>query len=342
MSHARHRPTVCIVTPALADANNGNWQTARRWAHMLSATYRVALVPHWPSAKESLDAQAAQADVLLALHARRSAPSIAAWAQQHPTRPLIVALTGTDLYRDIAHDASAQHSLDVAHRLIVLQEAGPLQLPESLRHKCRVVFQSCTLRQTLHKTRQHLRVVVVGHLRAEKSPHTVFEVAQALEANEGIKIDHIGHALDPALGEQAQATAQQYPHYRWLRGLTHAQARQHIQRAHVLLHPSQMEGGAHVVMEAINSGTAVVASRVPGNVGMLGPHYLGYFEWGDALGAATLLQACRRSLQMDLSNPANLLAQITAQCHQRAPLFAPANEAQALQTLVAEVLAGST
>jgi hypothetical protein len=69
---------------------------------------------------------------------------------------------------------------------------------------------------------------------------------------------------------------------------------------------------------------------------------LGYFDWGDALGAVNLLQACRRSLKMDMNNPANLLAQITAQCHQRAPLFAPANEAQALQSLVAEVLASST
>lgn len=330
---ATTRPWVCIVTPALADANNGNWQTARRWARILGAAYRVSLVPAWPHAGASAP------DVLLALHARRSAPSIAAWAEQYPHRPLLVALTGTDLYRDIAHDPNAQHALAVAHQLIVLQEAGPMQLPEGLRHKCQVVFQSSTSRQTLRKTTQHLRVVVVGHLREEKSPHTVFEVARALQADEGIHIQHIGVALDPALGQAAHNTAQQCAHYQWVGGLSHAQARQAIQRAHVLLHPSQMEGGAHVVMEAITSGTAVVASHVPGNVGMLGPKYAGYFPWNHAKAATALLRQCRHSLGMDLYSPHNLLAQLTAQCQQRAPLFTPAHEALALQTLVAKALA---
>ena len=40
--------SVVIVTPALADANNGNWQTARRWARMLASAYRVQLLPRVP------------------------------------------------------------------------------------------------------------------------------------------------------------------------------------------------------------------------------------------------------------------------------------------------------
>ena len=327
------RSRVCIVTPALADANNGNWQTARRWASMLGQTYRVNLVPAWPH--PGVDAP----DVLLALHARRSAASIAAWAQRYPQRPLLVALTGTDLYRDIAHDSSAQHALTVAHQLIVLQEAGPQQLPHAHQHKCSVVFQSSTSRKPLVKTRHHLNVVVVGHLREEKSPHTVFEVARHLKAQDGIHIKHIGDALEPALGQAAQDTAQLCPHYQWVGGLSHSQTRQAIQRAHVLLHPSQMEGGAHVVMEAITSGTPVLASHVAGNVGMLGPEYGGYFPWNDSSAATALLRQCRHSLDMDLHNPHNLLTQLTAQCEQRAPLFAPVREALALQTLVARALA---
>ena len=330
------RPWVCIVTPAFADANNGNWQTARRWARMLSQAYRVSLVPAWPH--PGVEAP----DVLLALHARRSAASIAAWAQRYPQRPLLVALTGTDLYRDIAHDSSAQHGLAVAHQLIVLQEAGPQQLPGAHQHKCSVVFQSSTSRKPLAKTRHHLNVVVVGHLRAEKSPHTVFEVARCLQAHEGIQIKHIGVALDPALGQAALDTAQLCPHYQWKGGLNHAQSRQAIQRAHVLLHTSQMEGGAHVVMEAITSGTPVLASHVAGNVGMLGAEYGGYFPWNDSSAATALLRQCRYSLDMDLQSPHNLLAQLTAQCEQRAPLFAPAQEAWALQTRVAQALASAS
>lgn len=65
------------------------------------------------------------------------------------------------------------------------------------------------------------------------------------------------------------------------------------QGAHVLVHPSRMEGGAHVVIEAVLSGTPVLASRIDGNVGLLGKDYAGYFPVGDAGGLAALLQLVR-------------------------------------------------
>jgi putative glycosyltransferase (TIGR04348 family) len=320
------KPSLCIVTPALADANNGNWQTAQRWARLLSGHYRVRLARQWP------DADVPDADLLLALHARRSAASVAAWAQTG--RPLVVALTGTDLYRDIAQDTSAQRSLALAHRLIVLQEQGPEALPEALRPKCRVVFQSGARRQTLPKTRAHLRAVMVGHLRDEKWPQTLFEAARLLRADEGIHLDHIGHALDPALGETARRTAQDCAHYRWLGGLPHEATRRRIQRAHLLVHTSRMEGGAHVVMEAVCFGTPVLASHIPGNVGMLGAVYGGYFPAGDAHALAALLRQCR----MDLAAPAGRLVALQAQCEARAPLFDPRAEQAALLAVLAELL----
>lgn len=320
------KPSLCIVTPALADANNGNWQTAQRWARLLSGHYRVSLARQWP------DADAPDADLLLALHARRSAASVAAWAGTG--RPLVVVLTGTDLYRDIAHDASAQRSLALAHRLIVLQEQGLLALPPALRPKCRVVFQSSPRRQTLPKTTALLRAVMVGHLRDEKWPQTLFEAARLLGPDEGIRIDHIGHALEPALGEAARQTALDCPHYRWLGGLPHAATRQRIQRAHALVHTSRMEGGAHVILEAVRCGTPVLASRIPGNVGMLGTGYGGYFPPGDAHALAALLRQCR----MGLAAPAGRLAALHAQCEARAPLFDPRAEQAALLAVLAELL----
>ena len=251
----------------------------------------------------------------------------------------MLALTGTDLYRDIDHDGSAQHAVAVADRLIVLQEAGFAAVPEAFRHKCRVVFQSSPSRQTIAKTTRHLRVVVVGHLREEKSPETVFDIARQLRPDEGILIDHVGAGLDPMLAQQAQATAAACPHYRWLGGVGHAEARQRIQRAHQLLHPSRMEGGAHVIMEAITSGTAVVASAVSGNVGMLGRDYEGLFPWGDADAACALLRRCRQETAMGFAAPSHLLARLLAQCRLRAPLFAPEAETRALHAVLAEVLA---
>ncbi|MBW8313893.1 MAG: TIGR04348 family glycosyltransferase [Hydrogenophaga sp.] len=323
------KPSLCIVTPALADANNGNWQTARRWAHLLRGHYAVRLVKAWPDAKSTDDGT----DILLALHARRSAASVAAWAQAHPGKPLVLALTGTDLYRDIQSDASAQRSLALAHRLIVLQELGPQVLPEPLRAKCRVVFQSSTRRHTLVKTTAHLRAVVVGHLRDEKWPQTVFEAARLIGPDEGIFIDHIGVELDPALGAAARATQHDCPHYRWLGGLPHAATRSRIQRAHVLVHPSRMEGGAHVIMEAALSGTPVLASRMDGNVGMLGAGYGGYFPPGDAAALAALLRDCRR----DIAQGSGKLAVLQAQCDARAPLFEPAAEKAALLAVLNEL-----
>jgi putative glycosyltransferase (TIGR04348 family) len=316
------KPSLCIVTPALADANNGNWQTARRWAQMLRGHYAVRLAKDWPDANTTDDGT----DMLLALHARRSAASVAAWAQAYPHKPLVLALTGTDLYRDIQTDASAQRSLALAHRVIVLQDLGPMALPEALRAKCRVVFQSSTRRQTLPKSAEHLRALAVGHLREEKSPRTLFAAARLIQPDEGIFIDHIGNALDPALADEARATQRDCPHYRWLGGLPHEATRRRIQRAHLLVHPSRMEGGAHVIMEAALCGTPVLASRMDGNVGMLGTDYGGYFPTDDAGALVALLRTCRR----DIAGGGSVLADLQAQCEARAPLFEPAAERAAL------------
>jgi putative glycosyltransferase (TIGR04348 family) len=331
---AMKKPSLCIVTPALADANNGNWQTARRWARMLSGHYRVRLAKQLNG---DLPGDG-DTDILLALHARRSADSVAAWSRSRPSEPVVLAMTGTDLYRDIASDASAQRSLKLAKRLIVLQEQGPLALPDSLRDKCRVVFQSSTSRQALHKTAKHLRALMVGHLRDEKWPQTLFEAARLLVDDDGILIDHVGEALDPVLGDAARATQRACPNYRWLGGLPHAATRARIQRAHVLVHSSRMEGGAHVILEAVLCGTPVLASNVPGNVGMLGADYSGYFPPGDAGALAGLLRACHR----DIASRQGTLAALQAQCETRAPLFDPRTEQAALLAVLAEAAADGT
>jgi putative glycosyltransferase (TIGR04348 family) len=237
-----------------------------------------------------------------------------------------VVLTGTDLYRDIAHDPHAQRSLALAHSLVVLQSLGVQSLPSEHQAKARVIFQSTGTRQTLPKTSRHLRVVMVGHLREEKDPLTLMAAARLLPPDAGVLIDHIGAPLDPALGHAAEATRAQCPHYRWLGAMPHAHTLQRIQRAHLLVHCSRMEGGAHVLMEAMCSGTPVLASRIDGNVGLLGEDYAGYFEPGDAQALAQALLALRTN--------APALEQLQAQCAVRAPLFAPAAERAALHRWV--------
>ena len=249
-----------IVSPALSDANNGNWQTAQRWARLLSDNYRTRIVQHWPEPAAHLSGahptyapDSATDSVLLALHARRSADSVAAWHAQRGSKGLIVVLTGTDLYRDIQSDATTQRSLDLADKLIVLQPLGLNELQPQHRAKAHVVLQSTTSRKTLHKTARHLRAVMVGHLRDEKSPQTLFAAARLLQPEDGIVIDHIGAGLDENLAQDAIKTGAACAYYTWLGGLKHPQTRAKIQRAHVLVHASKMEGGAHVIMEAVRS-----------------------------------------------------------------------------------------
>lgn len=323
--------SLVIVSPALSEANNGNWRTARRWQELLAGARSVRICQTWP------DAHAADDDVMLALHARRSAAPIAAWAQAHPGHGLAVVLTGTDLYQDIQTDAAAQRSLELAQRLVVLQECGPEALPAWLRGKTRVIYQSGPALPPLPKDDTALVAVMVGHLRQAKTPQTLFGTARLLCQRRDILIRHVGDAsAEPALGDLARATERDCPNYEWLGPLPHAAALEEIRRAHVLVHTSAMEGGAHVLLEAVRCGTPVLASRVAGNVGMLGPDYQGYFPHGDTGALAQLLQACRAGQRSE--NPADhLLGRLAAQCALRAPLFDAAAERKALLNLLQEL-----
>ena len=326
-----------IVTPALADANNGNWQTARRWARMLASAYRVSLQDRWPGPPTQAG-DPAPPDLMIALHARRSAASIQAWREMSPRAPLVVALTGTDLYRDIDTDTDAQRSLALADALIVLNELGARRLAQALRGKCHVVLQSCGARRTMARPagpRRRLRAFMVGHLREEKDPRTLFAAVHHLAARMGpggdLRVDHVGHALDPALGAAAQALAARVAGYRWLGGQAHEPTRRRIQAADVLVHPSRMEGGAHVVIEAVRSGTPVIASRIDGNVGLLGDDHPGYFPPGDAVALARLLERAQ-------DDPAWMHAMRQAAA-QRAPRFSPEAERGALMRVLRSLAA---
>jgi putative glycosyltransferase (TIGR04348 family) len=341
------KPQLVLVTPAGADANNGNWQTASRWARWLSLDYQVRLVSagqvglgdgKGDAVGYGAGGGVGGGDVMLALHARRSAGAMVAWrdasraAGRH--RPLVLALTGTDLYRDIHSDATALRSLALADRLIVLHERAVADVPEPYRGKAFVCEQSCSLLAPWpHKAAGHLRAVMVGHLRDEKDPRTYYAAARLLADRSDILLDHVGAALDPELGAEAHALALALSGYRWLGAVDHARTRKRIQRAHVLVHASRMEGGAHVVMEAMRSGTPVLASRISGNVGLLGEDYGGYFAPGDAPALAALLRRAR--------DDAPWLAALARQAGDRAWRFEPARERATLRRLVGDALASS-
>lgn len=311
---------VVIVSPALRRENNGNWQTANRWAHYLREDYGVDVMREW-------EAQGKLPRLLIALHARRSAASLAAYAAYGG--PSALVLTGTDIYRDIATDASARRSLELATRLVVLQEAALNRLPETMRGKAEVIYQSAPALAPYHPSpaRRHYDVTMVGHLRPEKDPLT-FIAASQLSAQPLARFVHIGGALDPELGAAATGAASR--RYHWLGSLPHGDVRQRIKRSHVLALTSRMEGGANVIIEAVTCGVPVLASDIDGNRGMLGEQYEGYFPPGDAAALARLVDR-------SIADPA-WYAHLKAQCAARAPLFAPAAERAAVRALAARLL----
>ena len=317
-------PRIAIVTPYLAGANNGNWRTAHRWQSLLSPTFSTIV-------HKGLTAEAAdQADLLIALHARRSAAIIGRFKEQFPDKPLVVVLTGTDLYRDLAENADAQHSIELADVLIVLQDDGIQFVPRQFRHKTHVVYQSAQPLKPAVKVRGKINCVVVGHLRAEKSPETIFRMIQRLPSTLPIHVLHIGDGLDPSYAAEARALSETHRNYHWAGAMPHGLTRAAIKRAHVLIHPSIMEGGANVIVEAITAATPVLASHMSGNIGMLGHEYSGYFSVGDDIALMALLRRCL--------DDANFVTRLNGACAARKKLFLPETERKSLCQIMQSVL----
>ena len=305
---------IALVTPAGAKARTGNRHTALRWASFLRhAGHKVEISVQW-----SPDSRV---DAMLALHARRSHASIRTFPSD---KLLVVALTGTDVYRDIHESTEARQSLELAHRLIVLQPKAAEELPERLRSKVSVVVQSCATRLRHAPVKGKFRVCVIGHLRAEKDPMRTL-AALSHVPNQEIEVVHLGEGLDAALADEAKAGMEREPRYRWLGSVPHARALKWMASSHAMVISSRMEGGANVVCEALRIGVPVLASRISGNVGLLGARYAGYFALEDDTALARLLNraASDRAFYRQLkSEVAVLRRSVAPQAEARALLAA--------------------
>lgn len=310
---------IALVTPAGAGSRAGNRHTALRWVAMLRAAgHRVSIGTAW----RAEDA----ADLMLALHARRSHASIKAFSQAHPERPLVLALTGTDVYRDIRSSQEARESLRLADRFITLQRLAARELAPGLRRKVTVVVQSSSTRLRHQPVARGFRAAVIGHLRVEKDSLRALAALRLLPGHPGLQLIQLGEALDDAMARQAKAAMRRDPRYRWLGSVPHAAALRWLASSHVLVMSSRMEGGANVVSEAIRIGVPVLASRIPGNVGLLGAGYPGYFPPGDEAALAALLARAQAD--------AGFYRRILRWMRGLRPMVAPRNEAAALRAAI--------
>lgn len=311
---------IVLITPYGAEHRNGNWHTAARWAAFLrDGGYEVEVATEW---------NGAPADLMIALHARRSYKSIQAFAELYPSRPLIVVLTGTDLYRDIQSDPDAQTSLDLAHRLVVLQGRGVDELRPEHAAKTRIIYQSAPDIPHQPQLGGPFRVLVVGHLREEKDPFRAALASAYLPEHSRTQITHLGRALSEEMAQTARLAEGKLPRYHWLGEQSHEDVMAHFARADLLVVSSVMEGGANVICEALAAGVPVLASAVSGNIGMLGDDYPGYYPLEDERRLAQLISRAE-------SDP-DFYAELVRECRRRRALMTPQREASSVRQLVGE------
>ena len=267
---------IALVTPAPAQVHTGNRTTADRWAALLTELgNQVSVHKSW---------QGEDCDLLIALHAHRSFPAIQRFRQEHPLAPLVVALTGTDLYGNLENSAEAMCSLELASRIVVLQALGVEAVPESVRPKVRVIYQSFEhLSPSPQREENCFQVCQLAHARAVKDPLRVAYAVRELPASSRIQVKHAGAALDPDFAAQVEEEQRTNPRYQWMGPLAHEAAIDLLSRSHMLVLTSHLEGGANVLSEAIAVGTPVISSLIPGSVGILGADYPGYFPVGDSV-----------------------------------------------------------
>jgi putative glycosyltransferase (TIGR04348 family) len=313
---------ILVVTPIVPRSRTGNRVTALRWVRTFRGLgHRVMVVSEYASQP---------CDVLVALHARKSAPSVQRFRDAHPDRPIVLALTGTDLYDEIRTCPDARRSMELATRLVVLQPAGLAELPEAVRGKARVIIQSAERPHlTAAPDRSVFQVCVLAHLRPVKDPLRTAFAARLVASSSKIQVVHLGNALDETLAEEARHEMAINPRYRWLGERPQAETQRVLASSRLMVLTSCLEGGANAISEAIACSVPVISSRIPGSIGLLGEEYPGYFPVGDTQALSDVLRRAE--------NDAGFYESLTSWCERRAALVNPANERLAWQDLLHEL-----
>ena len=309
-----------IETPARPNLATGNRITATRWARLLRGLGHRVTVSHRQ--------QVPSCDLLVALHAGKSASVITDFHRRFRHRLIVLALTGTDLYSNVIHRRTTREALRLATKLVVLQPEGVNAIPPAFRRKGVVILQSATPSKGTPR-RHTFQVCVLAHLRAVKDPFRVAYAARLLKPPSRIHVVHFGAAMSEAAARRATAETATNPRYTWLGDRPHWQAKRALASSRLLVLTSRSEGGANVVGEAIVASVPVISSRIPGSVGMLGAEYPGYFPPGDTRALAGLLDHAERD--------SRFYATLRKATVRKARLFAPARERASWRRLLSEL-----
>ena len=323
---------VLILTPPNpVSVPNGNHVSLGRWRGILRDGGHVVRVVDLDAAQGELPPVAAKPDVVIALHAKYSGRLIQTLRRDCPGLPIVLVLTGTDLYRDFPRGSkTVQHSLDLCDRIVVLQDQAIKELPKRLRKKCDVIYQSCLpTRAQVKPLRSVFELTVVGHLRSEKDPLRTAYAVRGLPIDSRVRVTHIGGCYSASWQNRLEREVEQNPRYRWLGPLPLAQTRRYIARSQAVVISSKMEGAGNVISEAIADGVPVLSSRISGAVGMLGRDYAGFYTTGS--------DSELRQLIVHFEADASFRDQLRKQIENRQPLVALDREKKAWLDLVKDL-----
>ena len=269
------------------------------------------------------------ADLMVAIHAWRSAAAIQRFKTLYPDRPLVLQLSGTDIYQYITEDPEPTlRSMRLADRLVALNSLAWRKVPKPLRRKLSVMYQSVPKSTSARlPNSRHVEIAVIGHLRDVKDPLRAAEAARRLPASSRVRVVQIGRAYTPEWAAKARAEMAANPRYVWRDDVPRSAVQRLLRRSRAMVLSSISEGGANVISEAVVAGVPILASRMDGNVGLLGAAYPSYFPVGDTAALAKLL----RRVETD----PRFLARLRRAVARRAKLFRPEREIAAWRKLLA-------
>jgi putative glycosyltransferase (TIGR04348 family) len=296
---------------------------AVRWARLLRGLgHRVRVAS---------DYDGAAADLMVAVHAWRSATAIARFKARYPDRPVVLQLSGTDIYHYIKSDPEPTlRAMALADRLVALNDLAWRAVPKRLRARLSVIHQSATPPPRPHRPSPRAVVVsVIGHLRDVKDPLRAAEAARLLPKGSRMRIEQVGRAYTAEWARRARAEMAINPRYVWRDDVPAAAVRRLLARSHAMVISSSSEGGANVISEAAVAGVPILASRVDGNIGLLGADYPGYFPVGDTRALVRLLRR--------IEGDPRFVRQLARAVARRAALFRPAREIAAWRHLLASL-----
>ena len=328
VNYIREPMKIRLITPAPPGSRAGNRATASRWARFLRDNDHQVDI--------SVDYQSEPADLMIALHAWRSAAAIRLYKQATPEKPLVLALTGTDIYKfQQSHPDICYASMDQADLLVGLHNLVAEDIPERYRSKLRIVLQSAEAGlSSATPDPASFDVCVIGHLRDEKDSLRAAFAVRDLPAASAVSVVQAGKAHNDQWVQWARLEETRNSRYQWRGEISQEETKTLMQKCRLMVMSSVMEGGANVVSEACVAGLPILASAIPGNIGLLGEDYPGYYPAKDT-------GALKKLLLRAEQEPA-FVARIKKHCIARSAWFRPEKESAGINAVIDELSINQT